>query len=311
MNNQHNRWPILPLWGKSAGGLGAGLLIVLASVLSTACALTPEARLERTAAESGFLSGDVQAGPFSLRYFYRQTERSTATLNVYLEGDGTPWLTPTRVAANPSPREPLALDLMAQDAGHAIYLSRPCYLGRQGQPPCRPWLWTHGRYSETVVRAMATALEQLIRQRAPEARVRLIGHSGGGVLAVLLAERLAPVVEVVTIGANLDIDAWADGQGYSRLDGSLNPAKRPGLPARIRQVHLFGARDTQVPAAAMIDALRNRTRATFILFDGFDHRCCWAEHWRALLEALRDLRTLCEQESLFGRKVTCIPTSPV
>ncbi len=65
---------------------------------------------------------------------------------------------------------------------------------------------------------------------------------------MLVAARMEQVRQVVTIAANLDIDAWAEHSGYSRLRGSLNPATQPPLPTHIQQIHLAGGRDLRVPA---------------------------------------------------------------
>ena len=77
-------------------------------------------------------------------------------LHVYLDGDGTPMLG-SYPAADPTPRDPLVLDLMALDSTPSIYVGRPCYHGLSGAP-CSPSLWTSGRYSEPVVASMAAGI---------------------------------------------------------------------------------------------------------------------------------------------------------
>lgn len=266
---------------------------LLGLLLLGGCALSPEANIESLARSSAFVAGDVRVGAFELRYYEKQSRQNSTVINVYLDGDGTPWLRPSRVARNPTPRLPMALHLMQRDPGAALYLGRPCYLGRHETPPCSPWYWTHGRYSETVVLTMASALDQLLRIQAPDASVRLIGHSGGGVLAALIAERLSGVVAVVTLGANLDVDVWADHHEYSRLTGSLNPAARPTLSAKICQTHFYGADDRRVPADLMIEAVSGRFHARFVVVPGFDHWCCWAKVWPTILDALDDAAVPC------------------
>ena len=70
---------------------------------------------------------------------------------------------------------------------------------------------------------MAAALSDIL-QRRPYQGLVLIGYSGGGVLAMLLAEQFPATQAVVTVAGNLDTDAWAIEHGYSPLRGSLNPA---------------------------------------------------------------------------------------
>lgn len=112
------------------------------------------------------------------------------------------------MATDPGPRNPLMLKLMALDTAPAVYLGRPCYPGLSRQPPCNPALWTSGRYSPQVLASLARALQTLIRDTGSRGIV-LIGHSGGGTLAMLLAARVPDVRAVVTLAGNLDPDACA------------------------------------------------------------------------------------------------------
>jgi pimeloyl-ACP methyl ester carboxylesterase len=112
--------------------------------------------------------------------------------------------------------------------------------------------------------------------------VVLIGHSGGGAIAVLLAHDVAEVSGVVTLGGNLDIDAWARIHGYASLACSLNPTVRGPLPPRVKAVHLVGADDRVTPP----DFIRRAavlTGGRVIVLPGFTHTCCWKEQWPALL----------------------------
>ncbi len=228
----------------------------------------------------------ITGDPFRHLIYRQGTWDKSSPVHVYLDGDGLPWVTRTRVAQDPTPRIPLALRLMSRDPGLTLYIGRPCYHGLAGSPGCSPWLWTHGRYSEEVVKSMAAALR---RSLGPDSdrEVTLIGYSGGGVLAMLIAARIEQVRTVVTIGANLDIAAWADHHGYSRLIGSLNPATQPPLPARIRQIHLAGERDIRVPAHLSEPAAARQPNAQFLVLPHFDHSCCWERTWPAILAELK------------------------
>jgi len=133
-------------------------------------------------------------------------------LNVYLEGDGTPWRYRTIVMPDPTPRRPLMLELMSADPSWSLYLGRPCYNGTSRDAGCDNRLWTSARYSPQVVDSMASAI-RVISERHDVDEIRLFGHSGGGALAVLLTEQLSNVKLIVTIAGNLDIDAWTDHHG--------------------------------------------------------------------------------------------------
>lgn len=114
-------------------------------------------------------------------------------LIVCIEGDGTGWHSRTRRSENPTPLEPIALRLALRDARPGLlYLAWPCqYVARAVLERCDPALWSGARYSEQVVAATYHAINAT--KRAAADKVILMGYSGGGVLAALLAAQHADV----------------------------------------------------------------------------------------------------------------------
>lgn len=204
------------------------------------------------------------------------------TLHVYLDGDGTPWLG-GHPAVDPTPREPLVLDLLALDPAPAVYLGRPCYHGLGGEAGCAPALWTSARYSEAVVASVAAAARRVLAAREAE-RVVWLGYSGGGVLAVLLAARVPETAGVITVAANLDVEAWADAQRASPLRGSLNPARQPPLAPQLYQRHYVGGRDRAVPVEVTRRGMTGG--GALVVVPDYDHRCCWSRLWPTVLSDL-------------------------
>ena len=178
----------------------AALLLVGAG-----CSSAPEPA-DATALDLGLEPVGVSGAGFEHRAYVRRDSHFSSAVHVYLEGDGLPWLSRHRVSTDPTPRYPLALHLAAKDPTPSLLLGRPCYYGASVAEPCRPWLWTSGRYSEEIVRSMVAALRRLLPDRTGR-RITLVGYSGGGVLAMLMAERLPSVERFLTLAANLDIDA--------------------------------------------------------------------------------------------------------
>lgn len=254
---------------------------LLAAVLA-ACA-TPAERFADRATALGFAPVTLEGHGFHHLAYAGGMQTHSDTLHVYVEHDGTPWLGPTWVSEDPTPRRPFALELMALDPGPRLLLGRPCYFERSKDPGCGPLLWTHRRYSPEVVASMAAALRSFILMY-PYRRVVLVGHSGGGTIAWLMAARVPETSAVVTIAANLDTDEWARIHGYSALDGSLNPASQPDLPSGIVQLHYVGSRDRKVPPSVVRSFARHHTEARVIEVAGFDHECCWIERWPQLLD---------------------------
>ncbi len=223
-------------------------------------------------------------------------------IHIYIEGDGTPWVKRYLIARNPTPRYPLALALMKQDPQLSFYLGRPCYyqqpefyksLRHQKNPsPCNSHYWTDARYSTEVVSLMKDAIKEKVKQLSitnQSLPIILIGHSGGGTLAMLIAQELEAASGVITIAANMDIDAWTDQQGYSPLKNSINLARK--IPLRkIPQVHFAGSADEVVPPKINMDLMQKMGRSLSVI-EGFDHSCCWLDKWPVLLkEAEQNLK---------------------
>lgn len=219
---------------------------------------------------------------------------------MYIEGDGLPWLRSDLVSSDPTPRTPLMLRMMAQDTEPAIYLGRPCYFGFAQTQPCTPWWWTDGRFAPEVVDSMAAALARLMSTHK-DAAVVLIGHSGGGALAMLLAIRPIKITAVVTLAGNLDTEAWTQLHQFSDLSDSLNPALMTTLDQRITQLHFQGGRDQNMPPALVSRFAARQPHAHFKVYPKLDHRCCWEEKWPEILKMLSRLSSPAHAEQDLGR----------
>jgi pimeloyl-ACP methyl ester carboxylesterase len=139
-----------------------------------------------------------------------------------------------------------------------------------------------------VLDSLVAALRSYLSAHAYR-RVVLIGYSGGGTLAWLMAGRIPETTAVITIAANLDIDEWTQLHHYSPLTGSLNPALQPALPPAIEQRHFAGERDANVPPSVLQSFARRHPGVRVIEVPGFDHLCCWIERWPQLLGDQRAL----------------------
>ena len=203
---------------------------------------------------------------------------------VYIEGDGVPWIDETMPARDPTPRALVALDLMAKGPRPAVHLGRPCYFGSAGDPPCGPVWWTHRRFGPEVVASMVAALRRLIDERGWRGRaINLVGFSGGGTLATLMASRLEGVCALVSIASPLDIDEWTVSRGFSPLVGSENPARLPPIDSNVRQLHLRGERDPIVPPDNGIEFRRKNPAARFRVVESVDHGPGWVAIWTSLV----------------------------
>ncbi|MFV2056126.1 MAG: alpha/beta hydrolase [Thiohalomonadales bacterium] len=255
------------------------LLLIAVLLLLSACAA--QTRLDAIAADAGFGRSIIDSGTFRhLIYSHNIAASQYDVLHVYLEGDGNPWIRPNIIAVDPTGRKPLAMQLMALDKNPSVYIGRPCYHGFYKDKPCNPKLWTHARYAQPVVTSMRNVLRMLIK-RLDVKSLYLVGYSGGGVLAMLLSEEIPQVKKVITIAANLDIEAWARLHNYSPLVTSLNPAKRLEHYQNLIQHHLAGGLDENVPLQIIRQFVdrQDARRVKMTLYDKFNHSCCWVSEW--------------------------------
>lgn len=259
-------------------------------LLVTACAaVSPSQRreaAERIALEAGWQRAVLEAGTFSLVTFVPPALQEADTLTVYIEGDGMAWISRSQPSFDPTPRDPVALQLALRDqSGRAVYLARPCqYVADGDRHGCEQRYWTSHRFAPEVIEASNRAIDQL-QQRYHARKLMLVGYSGGGAVAALVAAQRHAVVRLVTVAGNLDIATWAERKHITPLTGSLNPADAWRELAGIPQIHFVGDQD-KVMAPAFAESYRAHFPAAqqpnIIVIPEFDHHCCWARDWPGL-----------------------------
>lgn len=227
------------------------------------------------------------------------SESQGGDVHVYIEGDGLAWLTPSRISANPTPIDPLALKLAAQDPYRfKVYLGRP---GQYGDGPhCDNRYWTSHRFNREIVARYQVVLND-IKSRYDVKSFTLIGYSGGGAIAALLAAQRDDVAMLMTVAGNLDTRFWTQWHHLSPLDGSLNPADFAAALSHVPQFHLVGEKD-RIVGLPVFESFRQKLVAPrsfeWQLYEGFDHHCCWDSVWQA--ELLKRISSQAEGRPLMG-----------
>jgi pimeloyl-ACP methyl ester carboxylesterase len=210
----------------------------------------------------------------------------TAEQVVFIEGDGVPWtedgLAPS---LDPTPVNPLAFRLMLKTPATGFYVTRPCYFGVEIQS-CESKWWTSARYSAVVVDSIAKVVEQSVD---PASSIIIVGYSGGGALAMLVAPRLRNAVAVVTVAGLLDTDAWTQFHGYDRLVDSINPSESVMSP-NILQIHLIGQKDRNIPSDQTVLATGNWKGAVVLRYPSYGHVCCWERDWTKIWQQIVSAR---------------------
>jgi len=258
----------------------SALLIAAQCVVLSSCASAVQ-QGERFASAHRFERDTVGGGEFR-HVVFRNSVAPGAELHVYLDGDGSPFSTPHTVATDPTPHDPLMLRLMALDPSPSVYIGRPCYWGLASDPQCGPIYWTLGRFNSAVIDSCSAAIQnELARSKA--GHWSLYAHSGGAAIALLVAQRLPPADRIVTIGGNLDTDAWSRLHGYTPLSASENPAtqleSRIGIPA----THYVGSQDSNTPPS-LVRAAAEKVGGEVVVVEDYSHTCCWENFWEEILE---------------------------
>lgn len=253
-----------------------------------ACAVlqSPSEHTRTLAVAAGFTSLEVSDGRLRAYVKRAMPGASHFRVTVYIESDGAPWRLPDEPPADPTPLKPTVLRMAIADTSSATaYLGRHCqYLGSDDLQRCDPELWMRARFSDGAVTSISLAVDEIKRSYGAE-EVNLVGYSGGGAMAALIAARRRDVHCLVTVASPLDTSAWTDALRVSRLDLSLNPADGADGLRHLRQTHFRGMRDKLVPAPTTRRFLDRVTGATVIDKETFDHRCCWDDEWKDLRRA--------------------------
>lgn len=227
----------------------------------------------------------IKTGFFSHK-IYKNNRQSKGRLHIYLTGDGLPWVAGVVPATDPTPRDTIIFSLIEQDRSSALILGRPCYHGLDNEALCDHSLWTSKRYAPVIINSLSIAIQRLSEQYKANDLV-LIGYSGGGALAVLLAETIPNVSAVITIGANLNTQWWTQHHNLLPLTGSMDPVKRPSLPATIIQKHYVGSEDKIIPAALIETYTNIHLASELVIIKDYNHQCCWKKIWPEILQQIQ------------------------
>lgn len=265
-------------------------LTLFACVFLTGCTLAPSLidridQAEKLAADAGWEREDIPTPYFTLRAYNSKFKNRSKTLTIYIEGDGLAWVGSSTPSQDPTPVNPLALKLAVRDEGAVAYLARPCqFVGIEHQPNCTFKYWTSHRFNPEVIDSVNQAVDQL-KQSFTATQLILVGYSGGGAVAALVAAKRNDIARLITIAGNLDHRAWTIEHHVSPLSGSLNPADFGQALQLISQTHFVGGKDKTVGesvARSFATHFSVEFSSSVVVIPEFDHHCCWESQWPAL-----------------------------
>ena len=272
------------------------LLLILSSLYLSGCVIStaiPPSTLRalkaaQLASKAGFKEHTIYTDLFTLKAYGSSVQKKTKILTIYIEGDGLAWISADRPSSNPTPMIPTGLNMAIHDQKNKpiAYLARPCqFVFKEEFRKCRQDYWTNLRFSPEVIQAMNQAVTYL-KQYYHAQQIALIGYSGGGTIATLVAASRQDVIQLITVAAILDIDFWVKQEKLTPLSGSLNPADTWEKLSNVPQTHWIGGKDTVVSKeVAFSYTLRfpAAKKPKIKEVAGFNHTCCWARDWMTLL----------------------------
>jgi hypothetical protein len=250
------------------------LLFALFATLQ-ACGSLPSTTDSKDLATPFMASSEVSAAFFKHKNAFYSSGKNEPSLKVFIEGDGRPWVGGNSIRLDPTPQRLLMMELLLNTSGDRLYLGRPCYF-QTNDERCHYQYWTSHRFSPEVINSMADIIEQKMLEGAYK-NLLIIGHSGGGTIATLLACKPSITPSLITLAANLDIQRWAEIHAWSALTGSQNPAHLPSSCKNSNAYHFYGNADKNVPASSANNFFITG-ESQRIIIEGADHQN-WPLFW--------------------------------
>ena len=232
------------------------------------------------AKNSDFSQNIFVSDKFAINYFLSNKIDKNKELNIFIEGDGFSWVDKYTPSDNPTPINPIALQIaLGFGDTNIVYLSRPCQnVFGDNFKNCGQKYWTRDRFAPEVINSLNETIEY-IKTKSDIQKINLFGYSGGGVAALLIASKRSDVGKVTTYASNIDTAFWTKLHNVSELSGE-NPADLCDKLSQIPQVHFVGGDDHIVPqdvARSYLSKCQKNKHIDIIIIDGFEHSSEWEQ----------------------------------
>ena len=255
------------------------LLFILSGCVATLSTKIEQA--DRVAFAAEFQKKLVKGGDFVITTYQRISD-SNEPYVFYIEGDGS-IVSGRSISDNPTPSNVMLLELATMDnRPNVVYVARPCqFTPMELNPQCTQDYWVDKRYAEEVVESINSVISTISKNQP----ISLVGFSGGGGIAVLVAARNNHVKDMITIAGNLDITNFSKYHEVYALKESLNPIDYAKQIRYISQLHISGGEDKIVPSyiadiyikASASDCVKGK------VFFGITHNKGWKDVWKDVL----------------------------
>ena len=227
----------------------------------------------------GFKKVLVKGGDFWITTYQKVANKHDPFV-FYIEGDGAAFNGKFKISRNPTPRRQMFINLAAMDERpNVIYIARPCqYTPMHMNPKCsNHQYWTNKRMSDDSVHAINDVINSINNKQ----KFSLVGYSGGGGIAVLVAARNYMVGDIITLAGNLDHKAFTTHHNVTPMIGSLNPIDYATQVRHIPQLHISGGKDPIIPPF-IADKFVQKASSSCVkqqIFEDVSHKDGWKKIW--------------------------------
>lgn len=238
------------------------------------------------ASENKFNEIVIDAPNFKI-YSQSKVLDKTKPTNIYLEGDGFAFENVNKVSKDPTPIDPVAMTMATKDGtgNNVIYIARPCQYAFDSR--CDNKYWSTARFSKEVIVSIDFSINYLLQKNGIlNEKINLIGYSGGGAVATIIASIRKDVASIRTIAGNLDHDMVNNFHKVTPLYESLNPAFIADRISNIPQIHFTSQKDDIVPsfiAGAFAKDVGNNACVRVFELEKPTHYSGWSENWKKLV----------------------------
>ena len=114
--------------------------------------------------------------------------------------------------------------------------------------------------------------------------MHLVGYSGGGAVAVLVAARRSDVASLRTLAGYLDHKTLNRVKKVTPLYGSLNPMGIAQSIKDVPQIHFSGSKDQIIPSwvASNFSKVADNPNCVETRIVGATHKTGWIELWKKI-----------------------------
>ena len=221
------------------------LMTAFVLVVLQGCSTSPLNDADAEAAAVSMRRHEITAGLFRLTTYSRIRD-TNKPVTIYIDGDVRGWRPSADPGIDDTPDDYVGLRLATLDPSpNVVFIARPCQFGIDDLL-CFDKAWEKGAWSQPVFASISRAVDH-VAVVFPHPQLNLVGYSGGGAIAAVLASRRRDVMSLRTIAGNLDPDGNGRAHAADPQDDFVDPMGIAPRLALLPQEHFVGDKDVFVP----------------------------------------------------------------